>query len=86
MRRLAIGSVPLSDRTPRIVAAGGETELDALAGADGADLVESGLVRSIVRYGDRHRCGHVASGGTGTSDGDRVDATMAATRAFGAEL
>src|SRR5206468_1971632 len=30
-RRLAIGSVPLSDRAPRIVAAGGEAELAALA-------------------------------------------------------
>src|SRR5438034_836799 len=39
-RRLAIGSVPLSDRVPRIVAAGGEAELEALVGADGADLVE----------------------------------------------
>ena len=39
-RRLAIGSVQLSDRAPRIVAAGGEAELDALAAADGADLVE----------------------------------------------
>src|SRR5438445_9298509 len=39
-RRLAIGSVPLSDRAPRIVAAGGEAELEALVGADGADLVE----------------------------------------------
>src|SRR5439155_1524948 len=38
-RRLAIGSVPLSDRAPRIVAAGGEAELEALVGADGADLV-----------------------------------------------
>src|SRR3989442_14471615 len=39
-RRLAIGSVQLSDRAPRIVAAGGEAELAALAPADGADLVE----------------------------------------------
>src|SRR2546426_5418323 len=39
-RRLAIGSVQLSDRAPRIVAAGGEAELAALAAADGADLVE----------------------------------------------
>src|SRR5438128_2587385 len=39
-RRLAIGSVQLSERAPRIVAAGGEAELDALAAADGADLVE----------------------------------------------
>ncbi|TMB18511.1 MAG: type I 3-dehydroquinate dehydratase [Deltaproteobacteria bacterium] len=39
-RRLAIGSVPLSDRAPRIVAAGGEADLEALVGADGADLVE----------------------------------------------
>src|SRR5438093_1320306 len=39
-RRLAIGSVQLSDRTPRIVAAGGEAELTALAAAGGADLVE----------------------------------------------
>ncbi len=40
MRRLVIGSVELSDRAPRIVAAGGEAEIDALAAADGADLVE----------------------------------------------
>src|SRR2546422_464691 len=39
-RRLAIGSVELSDRAPRIVAAGGEAELEALAAAGGADLVE----------------------------------------------
>ncbi len=39
-RRLAIGSVQLSDRAPRIVAAGGEAELEALAAAGGADLVE----------------------------------------------
>src|SRR6059058_4768774 len=39
-RRLAIGSVQLSDRAPRIVAAGGEAELAALAAAGGADLVE----------------------------------------------
>src|SRR6266704_499336 len=38
--RLAIGSVQLSDRAPRIVAAGGEAELEALATAGGADLVE----------------------------------------------
>jgi len=36
---LAIGHVRLGD-APRIVAAGGEAELDALAHADGADLVE----------------------------------------------
>src|SRR5689334_9419546 len=40
MAPLAIGSVPLSDRTPRIVAAGGEADIDALVAADGADLVE----------------------------------------------
>src|SRR2546428_12039617 len=40
MARLAIGSVRLSDRAPRIVAAGGEAELEALVAADGADLVE----------------------------------------------
>jgi 3-dehydroquinate dehydratase-1 len=39
-RRLAIGSVQLSDRAPRLVAAGGEAELAALAAASGADLVE----------------------------------------------
>src|SRR5438128_1112276 len=39
-RRLAIGSVQLFDRAPRIVAAGGEAELEALATAGGADLVE----------------------------------------------
>src|SRR6266403_810039 len=39
-RRLAVGSVQLSDRAPRIVAAGGEAELAALAAAGGADLVE----------------------------------------------
>src|SRR5204862_3138685 len=39
-RRLAIGSVQLSDRAPRIVAAGGEAELEALAAAGGADVVE----------------------------------------------
>jgi 3-dehydroquinate dehydratase I len=40
MARLAIGSVPLLDRAPRIVAAGGEANVDALVAADGADLVE----------------------------------------------
>src|SRR5438132_1177044 len=40
VRRLAIGSVQLSDRAPRIVAAGGEAELAALAAAGGADLIE----------------------------------------------
>src|SRR5437867_1433734 len=39
-RRLAIGSVQLSDRAPRIVAAGGEADLEALVGAAGADLIE----------------------------------------------
>src|SRR5437867_2899109 len=39
-RRLAIGSVELSDRAPRTVAAGGEAELEALAAAADADLVE----------------------------------------------
>ena len=39
-RRLAIGRVELSPDTPRIVAAGGDAELEALASADGADLVE----------------------------------------------
>ena len=38
-REVAIGGVVLGPR-PRIVAAGGESELEALAGADGADLVE----------------------------------------------
>jgi 3-dehydroquinate dehydratase-1 len=38
-RPLAIGGARLGDG-PRIVAAGGEAELDALARADGADLVE----------------------------------------------
>ena len=36
----AIGSVQLSAGTPRVVAAGGEAELDALTRADGADVVE----------------------------------------------
>ena len=40
MPRRAIGSVELSDRAPRLVAAGGDLELDALLAADGADLVE----------------------------------------------
>jgi 3-dehydroquinate dehydratase I len=40
MPRLTIGRVELSDRRPRIVAAGGEAEIDALVGADGADVVE----------------------------------------------
>src|SRR3989442_1234936 len=35
-RRLAIGSVQLSDRAPRIVAAGGEAELEALPPPRGA--------------------------------------------------
>jgi len=35
-----IGSVPLSAGTPRVVAAGGEAELDALTRAAGADVVE----------------------------------------------
>src|SRR5207249_2705729 len=39
-RRLAIGSVQLSERAPRIVAAGGAAEAEALAAAEGADLVE----------------------------------------------
>jgi 3-dehydroquinate dehydratase-1 len=38
-REVAIGGVVLGQR-PRIVAAGGEAELEALARADGADLVE----------------------------------------------
>jgi 3-dehydroquinate dehydratase-1 len=37
--RLQIGTVVLGER-PRLVAAGGDAELDALLGADGADLVE----------------------------------------------
>jgi 3-dehydroquinate dehydratase-1 len=37
--RLHIGAVPLGDR-PRVVAAGGDAEVDALLHADGADLVE----------------------------------------------
>jgi 3-dehydroquinate dehydratase I len=39
-RSLAIGNVALSADTPRIVAAGGEAELAALAAATDADLVE----------------------------------------------
>jgi len=39
-RRLAIGSVPLAVGTPRIVAAGGAADVDALAGTPDADLVE----------------------------------------------
>ena len=39
-RELAIGSVRLSTRFPRIVAAGGASELDALVAASDADLVE----------------------------------------------
>jgi len=39
MEALHIGSVALGGR-PRIVAAGGDAEIDLLAGADGADLVE----------------------------------------------
>jgi len=39
-RELAIGSVRLSTRLPRIVAAGGDAELDALVAAADADLVE----------------------------------------------
>ena len=49
-RRLAIGSVQLSDRAPRIVAAGGEAELAALAAADGADLTK--LVTHARNLGD----------------------------------
>jgi 3-dehydroquinate dehydratase-1 len=37
--RLQIGDVALGER-PRLVAAGGDAEVDALLGADGADLVE----------------------------------------------
>jgi 3-dehydroquinate dehydratase-1 len=37
---LAIGGVALSPDRPRVVAAGGDAELDRLAHADGADLVE----------------------------------------------
>ena len=37
---LAIGTVALSPTAPRVVAAGGEAELDALAAADTADVVE----------------------------------------------
>jgi len=36
----AIGGIVLDGTVPRIVAAGGEAELEALAAADGADLVE----------------------------------------------
>ena len=36
----AIGAVQLSMGTPRVVAAGGEAELDALTTAAGADVVE----------------------------------------------
>ena len=39
-RELTIGSVRLSTRMPRIVAAGGDGELDALVAAADADLVE----------------------------------------------
>ncbi|HYY05402.1 MAG TPA: type I 3-dehydroquinate dehydratase, partial [Candidatus Limnocylindria bacterium] len=39
-RQLAIGTVTLSADAPRIVAAGGEAELDALVTAEDADLVE----------------------------------------------
>lgn len=39
-RSRAIGGITLDPAAPRIVAAGGEAELDALAAADGADLVE----------------------------------------------
>jgi len=38
--RRDVGGVSLSPETPRLVAAGGEAELDALAAADGADLIE----------------------------------------------
>jgi 3-dehydroquinate dehydratase-1 len=38
--RLAIGALTLSPDTPRVVAAGGEAEVGALAAAEGADLVE----------------------------------------------
>jgi 3-dehydroquinate dehydratase-1 len=38
--RLAIGALALSPDTPRVVAAGGEAEVGALAAAEGADLVE----------------------------------------------
>jgi len=37
---LAIGSLALSPTAPRVVAAGGESELDALAAGDAADIVE----------------------------------------------
>jgi 3-dehydroquinate dehydratase type I len=40
MRALAIGGVRLSTDVPRIVAAGGEDEVDALVTATGADLLE----------------------------------------------
>lgn len=39
-REIAIGAVRLSTDRPRIVAAGGQAELDALAAAEGADVVE----------------------------------------------
>jgi 3-dehydroquinate dehydratase-1 len=39
-RALTIGGVPLSIDRPCIVAAGGEDEVEALAAADGADVVE----------------------------------------------
>src|SRR5437870_13852462 len=39
-REVAIGAIRLSIDRPRIVAAGGQAELYALAAADGADLVE----------------------------------------------
>jgi 3-dehydroquinate dehydratase-1 len=38
--RLAIGTLTLSPDAPRVVAAGGEAEVGALAAAEGADLVE----------------------------------------------
>jgi 3-dehydroquinate dehydratase-1 len=38
--RLAVGTVALSAGAPRVVAAGGAAEVDALVAAEGADLVE----------------------------------------------
>ena len=49
-RRLAIGSVQLSDRAPRLVAAGGEADLQALVAAGGADLTK--LVTHARNLGD----------------------------------
>src|SRR6266700_2893559 len=86
-RRLAIGSVQLSERAPRIVAAGGEAELEALlarlraggrpviltarAGAEGGRPMDEARRRAVYTSGLPHT--------------DAIDVEIAST-ALAAEL